>query len=437
MEFQKPKILYLPTRYFPSISGAEFYFQRIAEILTENKKCDIDIYTSNAIDFKALRSPSGRSIKKNEKYYNKVNSMVINRFPINYENSISRKIQFLYQIEFFNELNLSDITLRKILNNGPYLPNLINFFSKKQIDYDIIHTTYYPYFNLIIALLIGKKIDKPTICTPFFHFSNPRYMDKDLIEVLNKFNYLIACTNIEKRELLKKTKLKENQIKVIPMGVDYKRFSNFYKNKNARINFKNLFFKSGEKHYKMVLFCGYKNYEKGALSILKALPLIYKRFKKVYFVFIGPPTKAFNAEVSKIRRNKYVRIINLTPDNLDGYFDKKKVSAFKQADIFLMPSRSDAFGIAFLEAWASNTPVIGANMGATPEVIENNKDGLLVEFDNPNDIAEKVLILLENPNLKKRLGKNGNKKVKSKFTWKKIAKKTHQFYQKLISEELL
>jgi hypothetical protein len=67
---------------------------------------------------------------------------------------------------------------------------------------------------------------------------------------------------------------------------------------------------------------------------LKALPLIYKRFKKVYFVFIGPPTKAFNAEVSKIRKIKHVRIVNLTPDNLNGYFDKKKISAFKLADIF-------------------------------------------------------------------------------------------------------
>jgi hypothetical protein len=260
MDLQKPKILYLPTRYFPSISGAEFYFQRLAEILTKEKKCNIDIYTSNAIDFKALRSPKGKSIKKNEKYYDEVNSMAIKRFPINYENLITPKIQFLYNFEFFNELNLSDVTLKKIINNGPYLPTLINFFIQKQIDYDLIHTTYYPYFNLIIALIVGKKIDKPTICTPFFHFSNPRYIDNDLIEVLNKFDYLIACTKTEKRELLKNTTLNEDQIKVIPMGVDYKIFSNFYKHKNANVNFKKMFFKSDEEHYKMVLFCGYKNY---------------------------------------------------------------------------------------------------------------------------------------------------------------------------------
>ena len=60
-------ILYLPTRYFPAISGAEFYLQRMAEILTSTFHYKIDIHTSNAIDFKALRDPSGKIIRKEEK----------------------------------------------------------------------------------------------------------------------------------------------------------------------------------------------------------------------------------------------------------------------------------------------------------------------------------------------------------------------------------
>lgn len=426
------RVLFIPTRYFPSISGAELYFQRIAEIYNGLQKYKIDIYTSNAIDFKALRSPKGRFITPQDKYYYKVNNLKINRFPIDYDDSIKKKLQFLHQIKSFKELNLNEKTIKKYLNNGPYLPNLIDFLIKNQADFDLIHSTYYPYFNLIIALIIGNKINKPTICTPFFHFSNPRYKDKDLLNVLNKFSYLIACTHTEKKELLKSTTLKEEQIKVIPMGVDYTIFNNFKNNNNMQIDFKKMFFKPSETNYKMVLFCGYKNYEKGAISILKAIPLIYEKIKKIYFVFIGPPTKAFNAELSKIRQRYDINIINLTPDNLTGYFDEKKISAFRQADIFLMPSRSDAFGIAFLEAWASNTPVIGANIGATPEVIDNYKDGLLVGFDDPKDIADKVLKLLINSKLKRKLGENGNKKVKRKYTWQKIAEKTYEFYQNLI-----
>jgi glycosyltransferase involved in cell wall biosynthesis len=182
----------------------------------------------------------------------------------------------------------------------------------------------------------------------------------------------------------------------------------------------------------MVLFCGYKNFEKGALSILKAIPNILKKCPKVYFVFIGPSTIAFNRELSKLQKKIKPRIINLTPDNLKGYYDSKKIAAFKETDIFLMPSRSDAYGIAYLEAWASGKPVIGANIGATPEVIRNNFDGLLVEFNNFKDIANKVVTLLKNEDFSNKMGQEGKRKVKKSFSWYDVAKQTNQVYMELI-----
>jgi glycosyltransferase involved in cell wall biosynthesis len=101
-----------------------------------------------------------------------------------------------------------------------------------------------------------------------------------------------------------------------------------------------------------------------------------------------------------------------------------------------MPSRSDAFGIAFLEAWASGKPVIGANIGATPEVIKNNIDGLLVEFEDPEDIANKILYLLKRKKLRKKMGITGREKVKEQFSWKKIAEKTNELYQNSIKSPL-
>jgi glycosyltransferase involved in cell wall biosynthesis len=184
----------------------------------------------------------------------------------------------------------------------------------------------------------------------------------------------------------------------------------------------------------MVLFCGYKNFEKGAISILKAIPNILKKISNVYFVFIGPSTIAFNRVLSNVRKIVPARIINLTPDNLNGYYDPKKIAAFCETDIFLMPSRSDAYGIAYLEAWASAKPVIGANIGATPEVIRNNVDGLLVEFNDYEDIANKVITLLKNERLGNQMGQEGKRKVKKDLSWDDVAKKTHQVYTELIHD---
>ena len=95
--------------------------------------------------------------------------------------------------------------------------------------------------------------------------------------------------------------------------------------------------------------------------------------------------------------------------------------------------RSDAFGISFLEAWSAGVPVIGARIGATPDVIDENVNGLLVDFDNPKDIAQKVVLLLKKKKLRRSLGTSGQLKVSQKYTWAQIARKTHYLYQNLIN----
>ena len=428
-----PNILFLPTRYYPSISGAEFYIQRIAEILKTKYKYIIDIFTSDAIDFKALRSSRGKVIVKDNKYFSDVNDLHINRFSIDYLSSLEEKMKIVKENILNVKLELSDECLKHFLENGPFTKSLFNFVKNKpQKNYDLIHTTFFPYFNLIISLWAGKVFKKPVVCTPFFHYSNPRYLKPYLTEVLKKFDILIACTKSEKQFLIRNYDIPDKKIAIIPMGVDIKKFDN--KKSNLNFSFRKFYFSEKEKKFKMVLFCGYKNYEKGALSILKSIPYIIHKIPKIYFVFIGPSTIAFNRELRNLKKNYNVRIINLTPDNLKGYYDPKKISAFNETDLFLMPSRSDAYGIAFLEAWASRKPVIGSRIGATPDVINDGIDGMLVKFDDVDDISNTVIKLLKNKNLRKKLGKAGYRKIQEFNSWEYIANCTNNLYQDVIKK---
>ena len=88
----KNRILFLPTRYFPSISGAEFYLQRMAEILSEKYNYEVDIFTSNAIDFKALRNPNGKIVRIGAAV------AVINKAPTILAVIFS---EFIFKISFF------------------------------------------------------------------------------------------------------------------------------------------------------------------------------------------------------------------------------------------------------------------------------------------------------------------------------------------------
>lgn len=424
------RVLHLPTRYFPAISGAELYFQRISEILIKNFGCEIDILCSDALDFSALKNPKGKKISRNNRDYNNINGLKIKRFPITYDLIIEKQIDIIEKNKYYQDLNISRDVLKTFLKNGPNICQVLDFCENEiKYNYELIHTTYFPYSNIVLSLILGKMWSIPTICTPFFHFKNPRYQNSNFIELLKKFNLIICCTYLERKYLIEKG-VKLDKIEVVPMGVDLE-----YYEKCKKINFKRTFFGNNQQKFPMIFFCGNKNFEKGAISLLKAIPLILKKEKNVIFTFIGPSTEAFNRELKKVKKLKNKFIVNLTPSNLKGYFDTKKISAFRECDIYVMPSRSDAFGISFLESWVFKKPVIGANIGSTPEVIDNGKNGLLVEFDNTEEICSKILYLLKNKKYAKQIGKAGYQKIKDKkYLWSHISGKIFKIYNKLIEE---
>ncbi|MHA1329276.1 MAG: hypothetical protein ACTSRH_18490 [Promethearchaeota archaeon] len=129
------KILFFPTRYFPAISGAEFYMQRMAEIFNSKNSFSIKIYTSNALDFKALREPNGKVVQQSNKYYFKVNKLEINRFPITHDLTLEEKLAIFNECSVLKTLNLKQKTLNEFVKNGPFRKgsrnscNLYTFFS--------------------------------------------------------------------------------------------------------------------------------------------------------------------------------------------------------------------------------------------------------------------------------------------------------------------
>ena len=103
---------------------------------------------------------------------------------------------------------------------------------------------------------------------------------------------------------------------------------------------------------------------------------------------------------------------------------------YQKASFLILPSRLDLFPIAVLEAMASHLPVIASKVGGIPEIIENEKDGLLVEKENPKQLSKAIIKLLDNPNLAERMGANGRRKVENNYTWKKVAK---EFEKEILS----
>lgn len=112
--------------------------------------------------------------------------------------------------------------------------------------------------------------------------------------------------------------------------------------------------------------------------------------------------------------------------------DEDLNAAYRDCDVFVMPSCKEGFGIVFLEAMRWGKPCIGGNHGGTPDVIAHEISGYLVEYGDVKDLADRIRLLSENIALRLSLGKNGVEFVRQKFSKKKF----NQNYSNLIKQSI-
>jgi glycosyltransferase involved in cell wall biosynthesis len=111
--------------------------------------------------------------------------------------------------------------------------------------------------------------------------------------------------------------------------------------------------------------------------------------------------------------------------------DKERKKLFHTATFVCMPSRFEGWNIAAIEAAASSKATLGTKIHGLMDAIKENETGLLVPSENIDVLAEKMKVLLMDPGLRERLGKNGYRWAQN-FTWEKVAKIQEDFYLEVI-----
>jgi glycosyltransferase involved in cell wall biosynthesis len=107
------------------------------------------------------------------------------------------------------------------------------------------------------------------------------------------------------------------------------------------------------------------------------------------------------------------------------------VNLYSQTDIFVMPSLTEAFGVTFLEAMACGVPVIGTRVGGIPEIIQHGYNGLLVEPNNSDDLADAIIQLLSDSELRKQLRIAGVETA-HRFDVSRMMECTYSIYKRII-----
>ncbi len=233
---------------------------------------------------------------------------------------------------------------------------------------------------------------------------------------------VICNSNFMKQELREIFKIPENKVKVIPNGVDIKKYDRIEKNMQFRRNFAN-------DNEKIILFVGRLVQEKGVHLLLEAIPKITTHYNDVKFVIVGKGN-----QLDYLKEKSF--LMGVTDKvYFTGYMsDQDLERLYKCVDIAVFPSLYEPFGIVVLEAMAANIPVVVADTGGLGEIIEHGYDGMKAYIGNSNSLADCIIELLYNPQLCERLTQNANNKILRYYNYNIIAKKTSEIYKEIIAE---
>ena len=165
--------------------------------------------------------------------------------------------------------------------------------------------------------------------------------------------------------------------------------------------------------------------EKGTVDLLRVADAVWSTGCRFRLVLAGPEMPNFRAFWSRF--GSCERVIRL------GVLDEpSKRDFFAGLDVFAMPSRSDSFGLVFLEAWANGLANLAYRAGGVPGVIRDGKDGLLVRCGDVTALAEVLRRIVTDGGLRMRLGQAGKARFPHEFRWEDKLDLVRRVYQELV-----
>lgn len=320
-----------------------------------------------------------------------------------------------------------------------FIRNLEEFTFQNKIFYNLIHSHYW------LSGWVGERLKEKWLL-PLLHMfhtlgflkeatkkeKEPKERLKIEEKIMQKVDYLITSTPWEKEQIISFNNIDPAKIKVIPCGVDLRLFKPIPMGKA-----KKLLGLSAEKEF--ILYAGRIDAIKGIDVLIKAFAYLIKKYlrwrKELGLIIIGGEVdismREENQEWQRLKKmvenlglQEQVAFWGPQPQDLLPYF-------YSAAQALILPSRYESFGMVALEAMACGTTVIASDVGGLPFTIKDRENGFLIPEGDWVSLAEKILEVVENRDLRRRIGKNALEKTKN-FAWPIIAQKVLSLYEALI-----
>jgi glycosyltransferase involved in cell wall biosynthesis len=167
---------------------------------------------------------------------------------------------------------------------------------------------------------------------------------------------------------------------------------------------------------------------------IKALGEVIKQCPMARLAMLGKGEKEYTDQLKELINtyglNKYVKFYGvLNSEDL--------ISFLAQNDVLLQPSRWESFGVVVLEAAALGKPSIATRVGGVSEIIIDGETGITVNSENVEELAEAMILMTENPELRQKYGKNAREFVRRLYDFDMHATRVNDFYNEMLNEKQL
>jgi len=317
--------------------------------------------------------------------------------------------------------------------------NMVQFIKKQSLDYDLFHGHYVD--AGIVAIDIGEIFHKPVFFTAHSIGAWKREkMRGDSVEMEAKYNFKhriaeelrifktvraqTVTTQLQREKIDELYGFSSDNITVISPGVDVHTFHpSKPEDKKIEAGLPNKY-----------IFCLSRiDANKGHDLLLQAFDIVKDRIPDVDLVIGGGSPKPQQTEKEVLSTMKRITNEKKMQDRVRfvGYIpDELLVTYYQQAQVFVLPSIFEPFGMTVLEAMSCAIPVVASKFGGIRTVINSGENGLLVDPADEVRFAEAIIRILEDRSLAEHLGNEGSATIHRYFSWEAIAEKHIQFYRK-------
>jgi glycosyltransferase involved in cell wall biosynthesis len=269
---------------------------------------------------------------------------------------------------------------------------------------DVIHTHQYPVFFSDISASVSRLKGIPLLLhvhvvsdakSPLSGFISDMYYSSLGLSTLRAADTVVVPSLAYKAKLLQ-MHVNPNKIHLIPYGIDTKKFKNISGEPfRARFNCKNA---------KIILTVGRLNYQKGFQYLIKAMPDVLRQIPTAKLLIVG------EGELLGYLKQLASSLGISQSVIFTGALGSADIpEAYAAADVFVLPSLFESFGIVLIEAQAAGKPVIATRAGGVPEALVKGETGFLVESNIPKLLEASIIRVLQDGDLAAEMGKNGVK----------------------------